>query len=496
MPNVVSLDPRTPVIVGVGSIQQREEDFANAREPLDLMADALERAAQDAGDRSLLRDADSIRAPRGFWNYLDPCRALAERFGATAVKTELAEIGVLQTTLFGTAARDIANGQCEIVLIAGGEARYRARRAKAQGQDENLTAQPKGTLPDRVWRPSEDILSACEIGAGLAMPVGAYAMIENALRAHEGQGLDPHRDDVAKLWSEFSRTAENNPDAWRPEFLKPEIIRNAGAHNAMLNFPYTKLHNSNWNVDQAAGLVLCSIAVAQRLGIPRERWIFPISVVDSNHMTLLSERREIHRSPGFAYAGDRALQHAGAEPKEVGHRELYSCFPSAVRIQQREIGFDPQEPSTVTGGMPFAGGPLNNFVFQALAKMVPILRQDPGSLGMVNAVSGLMTKQGVSLWSSEPRSEGFLYDDVSDATAAATESVKVDSQVPSKARIASYTVSYQEDTPHTAIVLCDRDETSRSLLSLVDPELALRLTLEEGCGREIRFLENGRAELD
>ena len=95
-----------------------------------------------------------------------------------------------------------------------------------------------------------------------------------------------------------------------------------------------------------------------------------------------------------------------------------------------------------------------------------------------------------------PEAKASLYDDVSDATAAATESVKVDSEVPSKARIASYTVSYREGTPHTAIVLCDRDENSRSLLSLADPELALRLTLEEGCGREIRFLENGRAELD
>ena len=114
---------------------------------------------------------------------------------------------------------------------------------------------------------------------------------------------------------------------------------------------------------------------------------------------------------------------------------------------------------------------------------------------MVNAVSGLMTKQGVSLWSTEPRGPGFLYEDVSEATAAAIESVVVDGDLPSQARIASYTVSYVGDTPHTAIVLCDREDGSRSLRACPDPKLALQLTLEEGCGREIRFFGTDRAEL-
>ena len=77
--------PRTPVLVGVGVVQQRAEDPREAREPLLLMGDALERAADDAGSRALLARADSIRIPRGFWDYSDPGRALAERFGASAV---------------------------------------------------------------------------------------------------------------------------------------------------------------------------------------------------------------------------------------------------------------------------------------------------------------------------------------------------------------------------------------------------------------------------
>ncbi|MGI9589790.1 MAG: hypothetical protein ACR2P8_00365, partial [Myxococcota bacterium] len=63
----MALDPRTPVLVGVGVVQQREEDPARAAEPLELMARALERAAEDAGSRALLERADAIRTPRGFW---------------------------------------------------------------------------------------------------------------------------------------------------------------------------------------------------------------------------------------------------------------------------------------------------------------------------------------------------------------------------------------------------------------------------------------------
>ncbi|MCX5739460.1 MAG: hypothetical protein NTZ61_13370 [Proteobacteria bacterium] len=68
----MTLDPRTPVLVGVGAISQREDDPSRAREPLELMIAALERAAEDAGTRALLERADSVRAPRGFWDYSDP----------------------------------------------------------------------------------------------------------------------------------------------------------------------------------------------------------------------------------------------------------------------------------------------------------------------------------------------------------------------------------------------------------------------------------------
>src|SRR5262245_7268619 len=342
-------DPRTPVLAGVAAVQQRDDDPAKAREPVELMIAALERAAEDAGVRQLLARADRIAAPRGFWDYADPCRLVAERFGAAGARTEVAEVGVLQTTLLGRAAAAIAAGEADVVLVAGGEAKHRQQRAAQTGREAPLTRQT-GVQPDLVLRPHARLISRSEVAAGLQMPVGQYAMIENALCAAEGEALDAHRRAVAELWARMSRVAARNPDAWSREPVPADAIREPGARNRMLAFPYTKLHNSQWNVDQAAGLVFCSLATARALGIPRQPLVFPLAVADANHMLPLSERRRLHRSPGFARAGERALAAASRRIEDIAHLELYSCFPSAVRVQARELGIPESRALTLTGG--------------------------------------------------------------------------------------------------------------------------------------------------
>ena len=487
-----SLDPRTPVLVGAGAVTQREEDPAAALEPLTLMAIALERAAEDAGDPALLARAGLVAITRGFWDQPDPGRWLAQRFGAPRARTLMAEIGVLQTSPIGRACREIAAGRVDVALVAGGEARARSQRALRAGGEATMTRLPAREA-DTVLRPAVDILGRLEIERGLAMPVGQYAMIENALRFAEGQPVAAHRQAVAELWSRMSEVAATNPDAWHPERVAPEAIRDAGPRNRMLAFPYTKRHNSQWNVDQAAGLLFCSAAAAESLGVPRDRWIFPLSIAESNFMLPLTERRALHRSPGFRAAGAAALRRAGRTMDEVRHRELYSCFPSAVRVQARELEIDERESLSVTGGMAFAGGPLNNFVLQALVRMVRVLRDDPGSAGLVTAVSGMLTKQGVSLWSSAPPGGAFHFDDVSDEAEAATGRVEVVADAAGAARVASYTVLHADPAP-TAVVLADLPDGRRTLVQSGDPELVAAGEEDELCGRAI-VLAEGRARL-
>jgi acetyl-CoA C-acetyltransferase len=453
------------------------------------MARAAERAAEDAGSKTLLREVDTIWAPRGFWAYSDPGRLLAERFGASGARTVLAEIGVLQTTLLGRAAQAIAEGRSEIALIVGGEARDRATRLERAGLEVPLTEQTD-RAPDEVLRPAAEIMGALEIELGLVTPVIQYALIDNALRAHEGQSIADQRRALGALWADFNRVAVGNPDAWHRQPMSAEAIVEPGPDNRMLAFPYTKWLVSQWNVNQAAGLFLCSGERARRLGLDPLRFVHPWLVVDSEHMVTLSERPALHRSPGFRFAGERAARHLGRELSTIDHVELYSCFPAAVRVQQRELGLDPARSATRTGGMTFAGGPLNNFVLQAWVEMVETLRADPGSTGLVTAISGLITKQGVSVLGPEPP-RPFFFGDVTEAVAADHTPVTVEAAASGRARIASYTVGRIGAAADGVALVLDLDDGRRTLRVLDDAALAERGMREELCGRRVGLGTNG-----
>jgi acetyl-CoA C-acetyltransferase len=483
------LDPRTPVLVGVAAVTQRTDDPIEASEPLDLMEEALRRAAEDAGSKALLERVDSIWSPRGFWAYSDPGKILAERFGAGAIRTVVAEIGILQTSVLGRAAQAIARGESEIAMIVGAEARDRASRLGRQGLDVPLTEQTRSE-PDEVMSPHAEIMGQFEIELGLITPIIQYSMIDNAIRFHERQSMAEHRAELGALWGGFNRVAVENPDAWNRAPMSPEEIVTGTDENRMLSYPYTKSLVSQWNVNQAGGLILCSLEAARSLNLDESRFIYPLAVVDSEHMVTLSERRDLWRSPGFELAGKRIFEYLGRGAEEIDHFELYSCFPAAVRVQQREFGLPLDRRVTQTGGMTFGGGPLNNFVIQAWVKMVECMRADPGSRGLVTAISGLITKQGVSAFGSEPEVP-FVHENVTEATEKAWRTIDVDRRAQGRATISSYTVSHNKNAANGVVIVADFGETRRTLRVVEDPEMMATGEREELCGREVELLADG-----
>src|SRR5207249_3367480 len=108
------------------------------------------------------------------------------------------------------------------------------------------------------------------------------------------------------------------------------FLRDPSPDNRPLAFPYNKWHCSQWTVDQAAALLLCSAEVARDHGVPTDRWVFPRVALESSHGLPLSRRRELHRWPAMDVLGRAAAHHLGRPVAEAEHTELYSCFPSAV----------------------------------------------------------------------------------------------------------------------------------------------------------------------
>jgi acetyl-CoA C-acetyltransferase len=397
------------------------------------------------------------------------------------------ELGVPQQALVDEALAAVLSGASDVAVVVGGEARRWARGRELRGEPPGETPQD-GAVPDVLRRREGPLLEDVEVAHRLWDPVQQYAMIDNALRAAEGRSLAGHLAEVDALWDRCNRVAGANPAAAFPARRDAAALRRADADNRPLAFPYNKWHSTQWTVDQAAALVVCSVGVARELGVPTDRWVMPLVGLESGHAVSLLRRRHLHRWPALAVLADTAARRLGGPPAGCEVAELYSCFPAAVRVQQRELGLDPDGTPTVTGGMAFAGGPYNNFTYQALAALVPRLRDHPTDRGLLTTVSGLLTKPGLAVWTCTPDGEPPLLADLALEAEAATGVVDV---VPTldgyagPATVATYTVTYDGTEPVRTVAVCDTADGRRCVAVSADAGLAARVVAEELVGAAV-----------
>lgn len=478
----MEVPPRFPVLVGVGVASPREGDDALGVEAVELMTRAVEAAVRDAGAPGLATEVQQIAVPQGTWSYADPGRMIAGRTGASGARTVLVDVGIPQQSLVNDALRSIIAGDLDVAVVVGGEAKGYEARARRAGALPVITDQ-SAVEPDEWRRPVQgELVAPAEIDARLVVPVEQYALMEQALRRALGRSIDEHRDEVGRLWASFNEVAQRNPLAAFPAPRTAAFLREPAPDNRPLAFPYNKWHATQWTVDQAAALVLCSAEAARAHGIDTERWVFPVVGLESSAAVSVSSRRDLHRWPAMEVLGRAAAARVGRPLREIEHAELYSCFPVAVEVQQRELELRPDRVPTVTGGMAFAGGPLNNFVLQATVAMVERVRRDCGSLGLVTTVSGLLTKPGLAVWSTAaPDGEPFVADLAADAVAA-TSTVESVPGYRGSAAIATYTVTYDDGEPARVIAIGDTPDGRRCVAVADDPDLATRGTHEDLIG--------------
>ena len=103
---------------------------------------------------------------------------------------------------------------------------------------------------------------------------------------------------------------------------------------------------------------------------------------------------------------------AGVEAQDLDMVDVYSCFPVAVQIASRELKLDTTRPLTVTGGLTWAGGPLNNYVMHSIVRMAQLLRERQGQKGLITANGGYITKHAFGVYSSEPPSQAYQHADL------------------------------------------------------------------------------------
>lgn len=487
------LDPRTPVLVGVGQFNNRVDRGAEPLEPVDLMVEALRRAEADSGGTGVLAATDSVRVISILsWRYLDPGALVAERLGLSPRHTLYSSVGGnMVQSLVNRSARDIAAGDADVVLLAGGEAWRTRSSAKKGGSTLEWTHQEDGTAPTETYGGDFQMSAPEEVERGLFLPIQTYPLFDIALRGAEGLGVDEHRRRIAELWSRFSEVAADNPEAWIQRRYTPEEIGTPSADNRMVGFPYTKLMNSNNAVEQGAALILCSVEKARALGVPTDRWVFPRAGTDANDNATPSHRVDLHSSPAIRVAGRRALELAGIGVDDLAHVDLYSCFPSAVQIAARELGLGLDRQLTVTGGLSFAGGPWNNYVTHAIATMAGILREDPGSVGLCTANGGNLSKHAFGVYATTPPPAGFVWESCqAGVDAHGSRAVLGDYDGP--ATVEAYTVMHSRDgEPEKAFAAALTASGERVWATSADTDLLAALEAEEHVGRTASVATDG-----
>ena len=478
------LDPRTPVMAGVGVASQQRDEPGSGLEALELMIAAVRMAGDDTGAPGILRAVARVAVPHGTWQYADPGRLIAQRIGAAGAKTALVGTGIPQQTLLDDAYTAIRDGTLDVAVVVGGEAARRAAIARRHGVAVVDTVQD-GAVPDDLQLPTDEIITQVEIDGGVSTAMQPFALIDSALRYAEGRSLDQHRDEIARLWAGFSRVASQFPHAAFPEPRDAAFLREPSAANRPIAFPYNKWHCAQMNVDQAAALLVCSVDAARRFGVDLERIVFPLVALESSFSLPVPKRRDLHRWPAMEVLGQAAEAHLGHALSEVGFVELYSCFPAAVRVQQRALGLPADGVPTITGGEPFAGGPWNNFVLQATAAMVKRVRREREGKGVVTTVSGILNKPGLAVYAAQPGPRPLLVGDLRDQSDRVTPRVELVAGYRGPARVAAYTVTYAGAEPAKCTIIADTPSGTRCMASSDDAALACRATREELIGSRV-----------
>ncbi len=496
-----------PVLVGGARRVVRDGDPGSGfiPSPQGLMVAAARAALADCGVEAarLCERIDTVAAIRTFadtapqfatpFGHCDNYPAFVARaLGVTPRRCLYPVVGGnTPQWLVNLLAEDIRTGRSGMALIVAGEAMRTAARAMRAGRTLDWSAE-EGEDPEVIGdaRPG---FSSHEARHGLGDPPATYALFETATAAHRGRSMAAHRRHLGRWLARFSEIAAAEPHAALPVARGADEIVAPTPDNRMIAWPYTKFMCANMFVDQSAAVLLTSTEAARELGIPGERWVWLAGSADVDDKWLVSERLDHHSAPAIHVGARAALAQAGVGVDEVDAFDLYSCFPVAVELAADALGIAPDDRRglTLTGGLPFYGGPGNGYALHAVAAMVKRLRVRRGSVGLVSGNGWYLTKHSFGVYRSAPPAEPWARRDPAcdQAVIDAQSSPRLRPEAAGEGTIETFTVVFSREGPERGIVIGRLAADGTRFLANTAPgdrAACERLMHEESIGRPVR----------
>lgn len=482
-------DANTPVVIGASQFTIKEKNPEKFLDPLQMLVRIAKESAEDSGiGEKLIKNIDTVAVVNvAGWTPDNAPGLVAEALGVTATTELTTEVGgELALTLVNNVAERIKAGSSQVAFIAGSNNLAQATQAMKQ---QVPIEWPKGGngAPERIGATTPGN-SDLEKHYGINAPTNVYPMIENALRARRQRGIDEHQQKIGELMHRFTKIAASNPHAWFPIERSVEEITTANESNRMISFPYPKYMNAVLNTDQAAGIFIVSQAIADQLGVPQEKRVYWWGGANTYERSwFISERGAIGESPALMECAQRTYKNANVTLDDIQHIDFYSCFPVAVELgcEAYSIAEDDPRGLTITGGLPYAGGPGNNYPMHSLATMIQRLRQHPGDKGLVTGNGWYVTKHSATVWSTEPNPN-------TPTSAPGTEPTTGPEPLPvieianGDAVVDSYTVNYsRQGKPEQGIVLGHLVSNGERFIANVESDQRVLddFVAQEGVGR-------------
>ena len=459
----------TPVIVGASQFTERIDDPDYAMlSPVAITARAAELALADAGMADCRGHIDTLMTTRIFEDSAPHLegpfgrsnnfpRSVCQRLGMTPETAIWATSGGDTPQKLVTEACDrIWQGDSKAVLVSGGEALSTTRFLQKQGSDVDWSESSNESVVDR--KPTLDYATHDELMHGLVSPPLFYGIMENARRIAAGVDVKTWADQMGALFAPFAAVASKNPlAAQRDRAFSPADLVTIETGNRRVVDAYPQRLVARDQVNQSAALVVISTALADELNIPTENRVYLHGQATAGELPI-TLRPELGQAPSAGLALRRALERANCNTDDISYFDFYSCFPIAVSNAIDAIGLSGDDPRglTVTGGLPFFGGPGNSYSMHALAEMVTCLRVNPGKFGLVAANGGLLSKYAVGIYATtpaayEPYDSADLQEEMSKQTAPDFE------KNPSgEGRLEAYTVAYDRDGQPKAATIVGR----------------------------------------
>jgi acetyl-CoA C-acetyltransferase len=275
--------------------------------------------------------------------------------------------------------------------------------------------------------------------------------------------------------SRMSEVAAKNPYAWFPVARSADEIATPGPGNRMIALPYPKFMNAVIETDQAAALLVGSAAQARALGVPEDRLVHYWGGADGQEEAWFpSERPDFAACPSLGATARAALAEAATRVGELAAFDFYSCFPCAVEMACTMLGVREDDPRglTLTGGLPYAGGPGNAYALHAVAAASERLRREPGARALVTGNGWYLTKHSAAVLASAPRPGGPLAPRGAAPKPALPEATASTEPAEGDAVLETYTVLFDRDGAPVRGIALGRTAAGRRFVANTPDERA------------------------